>query len=246
MHFIFDGYTPARHFKRNTPFEEDRTFPSYGKPPYEDLTETDTEPGLMPFVPSAHKYVNCVSIRTFGNCNNINLFRKKYLLRATITRAGFMNWTSGKLQKIEVGYCPSKDKPRNTIKWEEKKILAPYDRIVAQLIAEDEHGKCDKSHKALRRQSYVQRILDDFWVEIKNFEGNLYDFIPKMLTPLLQRQFWGVEENYGPSVQSAVSDKIGAKPTILQASQFYLSTDPTDPYLIPNYRGNIIHIPEAR
>ena len=52
MWFIFDSCTPARHFKRGMPFNEDQEFPAYSPEPYDDLTETDQPPdGLMPFAP---------------------------------------------------------------------------------------------------------------------------------------------------------------------------------------------------
>ena len=58
MWFIFDSCTPARHFKRGVPFDEDQEFPAYGPEPYDDLTETDQPPdGLMPFAPILHTSV---------------------------------------------------------------------------------------------------------------------------------------------------------------------------------------------
>jgi hypothetical protein len=54
MYFIFDCASPARHFKRGVQYRPNLEFPAYSKPPYDDLTETDTPaPGLMPFAPQA-------------------------------------------------------------------------------------------------------------------------------------------------------------------------------------------------
>jgi hypothetical protein len=53
-----------------------------------------------------------------------------------------------------------------------------------------------------------------------------------------------VEENYGLSVRDAMSNGEG-NPTIYDATNFYLSNDITDPYWIPNFRCNLLHIPEA-
>lgn len=81
------------------------------------------------------------------------------------------------------------------------------------------------------------------------------DFRSKVLTPILQRQLWGIYDGYGPSVREAIPISRSATPnsdedeptiTILDATKFYLSEDPVDPALIPNYRRNLIYIPEAR
>ena len=59
MCFIFDKHSPARHFKRGVSYREKKDFRDYGKPPYDDLTETDGGPsGLMPFTPWAVKCVD--------------------------------------------------------------------------------------------------------------------------------------------------------------------------------------------
>lgn len=56
MCFIFDAHSPARQFKRGVPFRQNAEYPIYGKPPYDNLTETDEdEPGLMPFSPCNYK-----------------------------------------------------------------------------------------------------------------------------------------------------------------------------------------------
>jgi hypothetical protein len=60
----------------------------------------------------------------------------------------------------------------------------------------------------------------------------------------LARQFLGVDENYGPSVAVAVVQ--GSRdPTIAEVTDFYLAMDLMNPRWIPNFRRNLIHIPEA-
>ena len=126
-----------------------------------------------------------------------------------------------------------------------RQIPAPYDRIVAQLIKEDEHAKFDDSHEALRRQTYAQRILDEFWKEIRKYDGPAAEFRSKVLTPILQRQLYGIDENYTPSVREAINGGPGDL-TIKQATSLYLGDDPTHPGWIPTYRRNLVYVTEPR
>jgi hypothetical protein len=62
MWFIFDGYTPARQFKRNMRYNSDEDFPPYGPAPWDDLTESDlngsdSDDALMPYAPASYKSV---------------------------------------------------------------------------------------------------------------------------------------------------------------------------------------------
>lgn len=159
-----------------------------------------------------------------------------------------MSWEEGELREIEVGTSNKfklRGKTRSELTHDTKEVPAPYDRIVAQLLAEDEHGHFDKGHEALRRQTFAQRVLDDFWKEIKSYEGPPAAFRSKVLTPILQRQLWGIEENQSMCVRNGVSNGFGT-PTIADATEFYLGADPTDPSFITSYRRNMIYIPEAR
>jgi hypothetical protein len=120
-----------------------------------------------------------------------------------------MSWRKGELRQISVGRTiTSRKGTRNNCEevYHPKDIPAPYDRIIAQLIAEDKHGDGDKSHDSLHRQAYARRVLDAFWYEINGYAGRPIDFRSTVLTPLLQRQLRGVEDSYGPSVQAAVGD----------------------------------------
>jgi hypothetical protein len=60
MWLIFDMVTPVRRFKRGMLFNDspDIEFPSYGPPPWDNLTETDSldSPGLMQYAPITHRY----------------------------------------------------------------------------------------------------------------------------------------------------------------------------------------------
>jgi hypothetical protein len=159
-----------------------------------------------------------------------------------------MSWTKGELREIMVGRSVTTRKGgkrhREDI-YRTTKVPAPYDRVVAQLIAEDAHANGDKSHDSLCRQTYARRVLDAFWYEINQYNGKEIDFRSAVLTPILQRQLRGVEDSYGPSVRAAVGDGC-INPTIAQATEFYLGDDPTSPYWIPCYRRNLIYVPEAR
>jgi hypothetical protein len=59
MWFIFDSCSPARHFQRGNVYSDEKEFPDYSEPPYDDLTETDEPdgPGLMQFAPWAYSCV---------------------------------------------------------------------------------------------------------------------------------------------------------------------------------------------
>jgi hypothetical protein len=154
-----------------------------------------------------------------------------------------MNWEQGELRSISIATKQSLKKDPKS--WKEYDVPAPYDRIVAQLLAEVVHGMSTRTHEALRRMTYAERVLDSFSREVKKYRGEPVEFRSKVLNPILQRQMVGIEDNYSPSVREAVSDDDGM-PTIACATKFYLSSDPTDPELIPMFRRNLVTVPEAR
>lgn len=129
--------------------------------------------------------------------------------------------------------------------WANRYVPVPYDRIVSQLIHEALHGEIDKSHEARRRQEYALRVLNAFGDEIYPRKGQWASFRPKSLTPILQRQLWGVEDCYAPSVQDAVASS-SKFPTISDATRFYLADDPTDPAFCATYLRNICYVTLAR
>lgn len=159
-----------------------------------------------------------------------------------------MEWTAGDLRDVQIGTSKKRrNKHSYEVTYEERKIRAPYDRIICQLLLEDEHGEFNVSHEALRRQAYAREVLDEFAKELRAYKGSPADFRSRVLTPILQRQLMGVADAYFPVVYVAVADdEDDSEPTIGQATEFYLSEDPTDPALIDDYRHNIIFIPEAR
>jgi hypothetical protein len=173
--------------------------------------------------------------------------RPKYRLACSVNPETFMNWEPEELRTVRVGTSRKKrNKSSRKIVWKDYQIPAPYDRIVAQFILEDEHAELHRGHEAVRRQSYVNEVLDMFAEEIIGYDGLDAAFRSKVLTPILQRHLWGVHDAYGPSVRGAILNGDEGKVTIGMATQFYLSDDPTDPMLIPTYRRNIIYNPEVR
>lgn len=66
-----------------------------------------------------------------------------------------------------------------------------------------------------------------------------------VLNPILQRQLQGINENYRPLVEKAVT-RGDKKPTIEQVTKFYLVRDPADPRWIRTYRRNPPYVSEAR
>jgi hypothetical protein len=155
-----------------------------------------------------------------------------------------MAWTTGELRRFRLGSNRRRGR-YSSIVYREAQILAPYDRVLAQLIAEDLHGDTHRSHEAYRRQQYARRVLDAFGKEYTAYAGSPILFRSHVLTPILQRQLFGVPDSYLPAVSTVVGN--GAQhPTIQQATEFYLKEDPTDPQLIPTYRYNMVFIPEIR
>ena len=150
-------------------------------------------------------------------------------------------WTAGQLKCVRI----RKRQNGRLGEWVDRYVPVPYDRIVSQLIHESLHGDKDVSHEARRRQEYAQRVLNVFGDEIFPFNGPWKSFRPKSLTPLLQRQLWGVEDFYAPAVQDAVATS-SALPTILDATEFYLADDPADPIFCATYLRNMIYITLAR
>ena len=170
------------------------------------------------------------------------LYSRTFYIKCTITIHDFMSWAVGTLRPFEIG---SKQARSNRITYRKKHIPAPYDRILCQLIMEDRHGAVDRSHEAVRRQSYAQQVLDEFAKDFTSYEGEPIDFRSNVLSPILQRQLMGVSDAYLVSVRKAVGEGSD-NPTIGQATRFYLEDDPTIPELIPNYRFNMVFIPQVR
>ena len=110
---------------------------------------------------------------------------------------------------------------------------------------EASHGVKCRGHEARRRQTFAKEVLHKFWAELHQPRDSLKGFRSVVLTPILQRQLWGIEENYRPMVEDAVAQG-GQEPTIKQATKFYLERDPTDYRWIGTYRRNLLYVPEAQ
>lgn len=130
--------------------------------------------------------------------------------------------------------------------WSSIKIHPQYARLVHQLTLEAEQGDKDSTHEAIRRGGYARRMLDAFSEEIDRHKGSPLGFRSKTFTPVLQRQVRGIPDNYAPFIRSNVSGQTNTKPTIADATDFYLGHDPLDPSLISAYRRNLLYIREAK
>ena len=172
--------------------------------------------------------------------------RSKYRFKCELTRATFMSWGPGELRNLEIG-TRGKALGEETHGWSftGKKIPAPYDRVVRQLMDEDAHGDDDPSHEARRRQSYARQVLDEFAKELEAYTRRPADFRSHVLSPILARQLMGIPDPYSPSIEAAVSNQKG-KVTIRMATEVYLAEDPTAVELIPSYRYNTILLPDVR
>lgn len=177
----------------------------------------------------------------------------KYRIHCEIDIKNILDWTVGALRDIQIGY-PQKRRNKDSYKivFQDRKIPAPYDQLICQLLAEERHGETDPGHESLRRQSYARRVLDKFVMEFKQYKKPPASFRSKVLTPILVRQMLGITDSYSPSIAEAVrdsgheEDERKAPITIATATELYLGADPTDVDLIPAYRYNSIFIPELR
>ena len=146
------------------------------------------------------------------------------------------------LLDIKVG---TETKNSTTTQWQKKKIHVLYAQLISQFSAENEHGEHDSGHESLRRQGYARHMLGEFAKELKAYRGTPDTFRSHVLTPVLQRYLAGVPDNYAPFVSSAIAGEHN-KPTIADATEFYLARDPLDPKYIPFYRRSLLYIAESR
>jgi len=173
-----------------------------------------------------------------------------------------MQWEEDELRPIKVGLikrvksddmCP----PTYKTTWSGKEIPAAYTRIISQLEMEIEHTKTHKGHEALRRDSYARAMLDLLGKEIKAYKGNWTAFRSKVLGPVLLRNLYGCPDAYGPVVREFIKSREDKDDedqddddqddiTIALATEFYLTHDATHPKYIPNFRRNLVLIPEMR
>ena len=124
-------------------------------------------------------------------------------------------------------------------------VPTAYAGVIDQFVAEWEHATEDNAHEALRRQAYVEEMLDLVALELLSYDGDRAEYRSKILTPVLQRHLCGIPDAYGPTVRRAMQAE-GKSPTIREVTKFYLNADPVDPIWIPSYRYGAIRIPELR
>jgi hypothetical protein len=158
----------------------------------------------------------------------------KYELKCMVDEDTFLDWMPGELWKVEI-WSPQKLRGKVTKVKREYEVPAPYDRIIAQLLAEERHGDHNSGHEALHRQSYARRILDKFAQELNTCKGSPIGFRSKVPTPILTRQLAGIPDAYSQVINDAVIGKDATLISIGAATEFYLGTDPTDVSLIPYY-----------
>jgi hypothetical protein len=143
-------------------------------------------------------------------------------------------------------------------------IPVVYAQVLHQLCTEVSHANINKGHEAQRRAAYADQVTDLFAHEIYerrdlSRQGSAAsNWRSKVLTPIIQRQIAGVPDAYRPAVHAGILDPEDDDPyadetkdlsramTIGDATLFYLSRDPTDPALIPEYRHNLLYTRELR
>lgn len=156
-----------------------------------------------------------------------------------------MKWEDGQLH--DVYYAKYTQRPGGTFRkgiMVTKRVHVQYARLVHQFILENTLAKTYKAHEVLRRQTYAQKVLDEFGLELDRFRGVEAGFRSKVLTPILQRQLRGVPDVHGPAIRRGI-DPNGS-PTISDVTKFYLGRDPLEIRTIPSYRHNLAYIREAR
>ena len=169
----------------------------------------------------------------------------KYRFETEVTGDSFMMWKPGQLH--DISYGKRKKQSGNRRKWNmvTKRVPVQYARLIHQFLLEIELAKHSKAHEILRRQTYAEKVLDEFGVELNRFRGVESDFRSKVLTPILQRQLNGIPDPQGPAIRRALDPKHG-KPSIGAVTKLYLGIDPLDPAHIHSYRHNLVYIREAQ
>jgi len=171
--------------------------------------------------------------------------RRAHTFTVDFEAKDFFKWEHNELLGISLEWphkLPKKESYTTRSKTAHIPIL--YAQLLAQLIAEDDHSDHDNGHESLRRQAYARQVLDAFGREIRRYTGEGIHFRSAVLNPILQRYRQGVPDAYAPAVSDAISGD--GRPTINEATQFYLAVDPVDSARSSEYRRNLVYIPEAR
>ena len=247
MCILFDTVNPLRKYKLGTKFneEDDDPFPLYNPRKIAEVTESDHVGTLQPFKPVYYSYVQFSCSKRSILLIYVILLSLKYHFEAEVTGDSFMMWKKGQLH--DISYGKRKKQSGNRKKWNmvTKCVPVQYARLLHQFLLEIELAKHSKAHEILRRQTYAEKVLNEFGLELNRFCGVESDFRSKVLTPILQCQLNGIPDPQGPAICRAFDPKHG-KPTIGAVTKFYLGIDPLDPKYIHSYRHNLVYIREAR
>ena len=172
-----------------------------------------------------------------------------------------MDWKEGDLRPVKLKQTKrSRGKSRPKTVETPYKLPPPYHRLVSQLVCEIDFADSYYTHEAHRRQAYAEEVLDAFGWELNGLKSTtdpaMMAFRSIVLTPILQRQLFGISDAYTPYVRSTILgddddteptiEDVDTKLTIEVVTKFYLGEDPIDPVNIPTYRRNLIYLPEAR
>ena len=175
----------------------------------------------------------------------------KYDFDCRLGAKQFLNWKRDELRTVTLEYTRKRKggKKRNQIVHQKFSIPAAYHQLVYQLVSEIDLADDHDFHEARRRQVYARQILDLFGQELLGFRGYtpeaMVAFRSKILTPILVRQLWGIDDAFTPYVEAAIKG-TQQDLTIEAVTTFYLKDDPADPSLIPTYRRNLLYVPMAR
>lgn len=244
MPFIFDALSPARIFLPGTEYSENEDFIPYTQARINKSTELDPETKLMQFEPMPYRYEDTIALYLVTSLISL-ITRERYKFERCLDLDEFFNWEDGQLKNLQFAFIKRKKNqaPHHMIRM--KKVHIAYIQVVDQFVAEYLHAEKHHGHEAVRRQSYVMAMLDLFAKELIDYDGPDSEFRSKVLTPVLQRYLFGVPDGSMRTVSIAIRPD-GRKPTIKEATEFYLSADPLEPEWIPNYRRNAIAIPQVR
>ena len=245
----FDVVNPLMQFKKGTTQNDDDQFPRYDPSPEEDPNVTEVDGSAQPYEPLLPEwYALSSSPPCTTPLTQTTPSSRWYTWDVDLPLARFMEWSEGELIQVEYGVM--KKVPRKRA-WKlvnvKKMIPVPYARLVHQFCLEILQGEVNSSHEAVRRMGYAQRMLDAFGKELEGFKGDKSKFRSKTFTPVLQRQLRGLPDNFAPPLKAFLCQRRPGKkkPTINEATSFYLAADPISPEFIPWYCRNLIYIREA-
>jgi len=103
MCFIFDFVYTARQFERGTKYAEDGPPPTYGHPPYDELTEVDEDGDLAEYAPINVSWVPSVH-HTFVRCCSPDVISsgRKYSIECKFTMESFLRWKKDEVAKVTI------------------------------------------------------------------------------------------------------------------------------------------------